>query len=115
MFKSTPNPSDTSSVYSIDPRVADEASSHYSPGPNVSSKHAPLAASDDHRPDPRNLEDALVNVCSILQSAAATAYDHANNQSVSNRKVAMSLVHLIELAQQRIDSVLDAQAFSVRG
>src|SRR5450830_325398 len=58
-------------------------------------------------------EDVLVNVYSILQSAAATAYEHADNQTGSNRKVAMGVVHLIELAQLRMDSVLDGQTVGV--
>ncbi|WP_338525246.1 hypothetical protein NUH87_06285 [Pseudomonas batumici] len=60
-------------------------------------------------PDPRHQEGTLVNVYSILQSAAATAYEHADNQTGSNRKVAMGVVHLIELAQLKMDSVLDEQ------
>jgi len=56
---------------------------------------------------------ALANIYSILQSAAATAYEHADNQTGSNRKVAMGVVHLIELAQLRMDSVLDGQPLCV--
>ncbi|WP_371319305.1 DUF6124 family protein [Pseudomonas gingeri] len=41
------------------------------------------------------------------QADAATAYEHANNQIGSNRKMAMGVVHLIELAQLKMDSVLD--------
>ncbi|NWA29206.1 hypothetical protein HX866_30400 [Pseudomonas gingeri] len=108
MFKATPNPSATSCAVSIDPWVVDEASSHYKTGPNAASKPASFTAPGDHRPEPRNTEDALVDVSSILQSAAATAYEHANNQSVSNRKMVMSVVYLIELAQLRVNSVLDA-------
>ncbi|WP_248805421.1 DUF6124 family protein [Pseudomonas sp. MWU13-2100] len=65
--------------------------------------------------EPKNQEDTLVNVYSILQSAAATAYENADNQTGSNRKVAMGVVHLIELAQLKMDSVLDGQAVSVNG
>ncbi len=58
-------------------------------------------------PEPGSWEEALVNAYSLLQSAAATAYENADNQSGSNRKVAMGVVHLIEMAQLWMDSVLD--------
>jgi len=106
MFKPTPNPPATPNVETIDPRVADRALSHYNLGPGAGSKpvlHGRL-------PDPRHQEETLVNVYSILQSAAATAYENADNQTGSNRKVAMGVVHLIELAQLKMDSVLDEQA-----
>ncbi|NWB32072.1 hypothetical protein HX886_34680 [Pseudomonas gingeri] len=64
---------------------------------------------------PRDRETILLDVYSILQSAAATAYENADNQTGTNRKVAMGVVHLIELAQQKIDSVLDMQEARVRG
>ncbi|MFC3943293.1 DUF6124 family protein [Pseudomonas gingeri] len=66
-------------------------------------------------PLPRDRETILLDVYSILQSAAATAYENADNQTGTNRKVAMGVVHLIELAQQKIDSVLDMQEARVRG
>ncbi|NWE47545.1 DUF6124 family protein [Pseudomonas gingeri] len=58
-------------------------------------------------------EDALVNAYSLLQSAAATAYENADNQTGANRKVAMGVVHLIEMAQVWIDAVLDKQPASI--
>ncbi|WP_248767450.1 hypothetical protein [Pseudomonas sp. MWU12-2345] len=115
MFKVTPNPPVILNVETIDPRAADRALSHYNLGPDAGSKPAPNAALHDHLPAPRHQEDALVNVYSILQSAAATAYEHADNQTGSNRKVAMGVVHLIELAQLKMDSVLDGQSISVGG
>ncbi|NWB99587.1 hypothetical protein HX882_27255 [Pseudomonas gingeri] len=111
MFKITPNPPATPNVESIDPRIVDRALSHYNLGPDAGSKPAPAIV----RHDPLNQEDALVNVYSILKSAAATAYENADNQTGSNRQVAMGVVHLIELAQLRMDSVLDRQAVSVNG
>ncbi|CAD5201119.1 DUF6124 family protein [Pseudomonas sp. FEN] len=110
MFKVTPNPPATPDVESIDPRAADRALSHYNLGPDASSKSAQNTVLHGHLPAPRHQEDALVNVYSILQSAAATAYENADNQTGSNRKVAMGVVHLIELAQLKMDSVLDGQA-----
>ncbi len=112
MFKVTPNPPATSSIETIDPSIVDRALSHYNLGPDAGSKPTPNPMLHGHLPDPRNQEDVLVNVYSILQSAAATAYEHADNQTGSNRKVAMGVVHLIELAQLKMDSVLDGQAIN---
>jgi len=115
MFKITPNPPATPNVETIDPRIADRALSHYNLGPNAGSKPASNTMLHSLLPDPRDQEDVLVNVYSILQSAAATAYEHADNQTGSNRKVAMGVVHLIELAQLRMDSVLDGQTVGIGG
>ncbi|MGY2251121.1 DUF6124 family protein [Pseudomonas gingeri] len=52
----------------------------------------------DRLPEPQSREDALVTLYSILQSAAATAYENADNQTGLNRKVAMGVVRLIEMA-----------------
>jgi len=112
MFKVTPNPPAIPNVETIDPRIADRALSHYNLGPSAGSKPAPVTTLHDHLHEPRHQEDALANVYSIMQSAAATAYEHADNQTGSNRKVAMGVVHLIELAQLRMDSVLNEHAVS---
>ncbi|NWD71472.1 hypothetical protein HX870_28110 [Pseudomonas gingeri] len=112
MFKVTPNPPATSSIETIDPRIVDRALSHYNLGPDAGSKPTPNPVRHGYLPDPRSQEDVLVNVYSILQSAAATAYEHADNQTGSNRKLAMGVVHLIELAQIKMDSVLDGQAIN---
>ncbi|NWE45310.1 hypothetical protein HX863_05445 [Pseudomonas gingeri] len=61
---------------------------------------------------PRDRETILLDVYSILQSAAATAYENADNQTGPNCKVAMGVVHLIELAQLRMDTVLNEQIVS---
>ncbi|MFC3943752.1 DUF6124 family protein [Pseudomonas gingeri] len=55
----------------------------------------------------------MVNAYSLLQSAAATAYENADNQTGANRKVAMGVVHLIEMAQVWIDAVLDKRPASI--
>ncbi|NWD74494.1 hypothetical protein HX890_10280 [Pseudomonas gingeri] len=60
-------------------------------------------------------EDALVKAYSILQSASATAYEHADNQTSENRKVAMGVVHLIDLALLWVDSVLEKPPAHVSG
>jgi len=115
MFKVTPNPPATPNVETIDPRIAYRALSHYNLGPDAGSKLASSTVLHGLLPDPSHQEDVLVNVYSILQSAAATAYEHADNQTGSNRKVAMGVVHLIELAQLRMDSVLDRQTVGISG
>ncbi|QXI26464.1 DUF6124 family protein [Pseudomonas vanderleydeniana] len=102
MFKITPNPPVSSHTETVAPHVADRALSHYDLGPLR-----------NRLPEPKSQEDALVIVYSILQSAAATAYENADSQTGSNRKVAMGVVHLIEMAQMWMDSVLDKPAASV--
>ena len=80
--------------------------------------HYGLPLSDDPlRPHPTfspaltasslSVEDKLVNALSILQSAAATAYESADQLDGAKRKLAMGTVHLIELAQSWVDSVID--------
>ncbi len=101
MFKITPNPPASSHAETVAPHIADRALSHYDLGPLRNSP-----------PESRHQEDALVTVYSILQSAAATAYENADNQTGSNRKVAMGVVHLIEMAQMWVDSVLDKSALT---
>ncbi|WP_273820443.1 DUF6124 family protein [Pseudomonas asplenii] len=109
MFKPTPNPPASAN---IDSRIADWALSHYNLGPDAGPNPLPSPAATRPRnsPTPESQEDALVDIHSILQSAAATAYEHADNQTGSNRKLAMGIVHLIELAQLRMDSVLEKQS-----
>ncbi|RBH57185.1 hypothetical protein C3F00_012475 [Pseudomonas sp. MWU13-2860] len=68
-----------------------------------------MAGTQGKPPVPQSREEALVNASSILDSAAATAYENADNLSGANRKVAMGVVHLIELAQRQVDSVIDEQ------
>jgi len=113
MFKVTPNPPATSNTCTIDPRIADRALSHYNLGPQACSIPSPVTTLHDHPPASTDQEDALATVYSILQSAAATAYENADNLTGSNRKVAMGVVHLIELAQLKMDAVLDALPVNV--
>ncbi|WP_419735701.1 DUF6124 family protein [Pseudomonas sp. COR18] len=116
MFKATPNPPARSDAGAIDPSIADRALSHYDLGPEATPKPASAfvvstaAAPPGQPPLPLGQEEALLDLHSILQSAAATAYEHADNQTGTNRKVAMGVVHLIELAQLRMDSMLEQQA-----
>ena len=115
MFKITPNPPPSSHAGGINPRVADRALSHYNLEPGAGSKSSTAEVATKRLPESENQEEALVDVYSILQSAAATAYENADNQTGSNRKVAMDVVHLIELAQLRMDSMLEKQAVNTRG
>ncbi|WP_256262634.1 DUF6124 family protein [Pseudomonas gingeri] len=115
MFKVTPNPPASPNAVNIDSRIADLALSHYDLGPKARQKPTPVTVLLEDLPLPRDRETILLDVYSILQSAAATAYENADNQTGTNRKVAMGVVHLIELAQQKIDSVLDMQEARVRG
>ncbi|KIH85263.1 DUF6124 family protein [Pseudomonas batumici] len=109
MFKITPDPSATSSAETIDPQAADRAFAHYDLGPH----HRPKSPRAYPMPPSKSREEALVNAYSVLQSAAATAYEHADNQTGSSRQVAMGIVHLIELARRWVDSVLDEQPDAV--
>ncbi|NWA01922.1 DUF6124 family protein [Pseudomonas gingeri] len=56
-----------------------------------------------------NTEDILNNLDSILRSAAATAYESADQLSGTPRQLAMASVHLIELAQSQVDGLLAQQ------
>jgi len=115
MFKITPNPPVLSSTETIDPEAADRAFAHYNLTPGTNAKPVRATSMRDLLPEAQSQEDALVNAYSILQSAAATAYENADNQTGTNRKVAMGVVHLIELAQLWMDSVLDKRMANVSG
>ncbi|WP_026145226.1 DUF6124 family protein [Pseudomonas asplenii] len=114
MFKATPNPPAKSKAANIDSRIADRALAHHNLGPEASADPTPMPAAVTPRGSSVLLdqEGALVDIHSILQSAAATAYENADNQTGPNRKVAMGVVHLIELAQLRMDQVLNGPAVS---
>ncbi|WP_419735667.1 DUF6124 family protein [Pseudomonas sp. COR18] len=116
MFKVTPNPPAKSNAASIDSRVADRALAHHNLGPNAGSTPTPLPPAPAVTPpcvcSSVHQEEALADIHSILQSAAATAYENADNQTGTNRQLAMGVVHLIELAQLRMDTVLSRQAVS---
>ena len=78
-----------------------------------SPKRPGIAGPQSKPPAPQNREEALVNASSILDSAAATAYENADNLTGANRKVAMGVVHLIELAQRQVDSVIEDQSAGI--
>jgi len=114
MFKVTPNPPAAPNPHGIDPRIVDRALSHYNLGPKTESNPIRVVPPSTHLTDPATQEDALINAHSILQSASATAYENADNQTGENRKVAMGVVHLIELAQLWLNSALDKQPANTR-
>jgi len=52
-------------------------------------------------------EDALVHACDLLRCAAATAQESASQLDGSNRDLAFSVVHMIDLAKVMLDRSLD--------
>ncbi|WP_416769621.1 DUF6124 family protein [Pseudomonas sp. RHF3.3-3] len=101
MFKVTPNPPNK-----IDPEAADRALTHYlSPKHN----HVERPGSDTSEAVNQNREDLLVTIHSIMDSAAATAYENADNLTGPHRKVAMGVVHLIELAQRMLNVLIEKE------
>lgn len=52
-------------------------------------------------------EEALVHACDLLRCAAATAHESANRLQGSNRDLAFSVVHMIDLVKVMIDRSLD--------
>lgn len=105
MYKVTPNPPLSLDIETIDPKAADRALSHYLPQESPP-KRSSIAAKRDAF---QSCEETLVNTSSILDSAAATAYENADNLTGPHRKVAMGVVHLIELAQRQVDSLLEEE------
>ncbi|MPQ68759.1 MULTISPECIES: hypothetical protein [unclassified Pseudomonas] len=107
MFKVTPNPPASSGMETIDPQAVDRALAHYIQPEGHAPRPPSSIAPHKHPVTSQSREDALVNASSILDSAAATAYENADNLTGANRKVAMGIVHLIELAQRQVDSVIE--------
>ncbi|CAD5202473.1 DUF6124 family protein [Pseudomonas sp. FEN] len=98
MFKITPNPP-TEDLSSLASQIAIErAFAHYElPQDNVSRR----------RREQLTTEDVLTQIDEILQSASATAYECADNLLGSNRKLALGVVHLVDLALSRMDNLLE--------
>jgi len=107
MFKVTPNPPVSPHVETIDPQIVDRALAYYNLPQGTSSKRCGAHSIRKNNAEPQSREDILVDASAILESAAATAYEHADNLTGPDRKVAMGVVRLIELAQGRVDSVLE--------
>lgn len=51
-------------------------------------------------------EEALVHACELLRSAAATAYESANGTYGNSRDLALSVVHLIDMAKVMVERSL---------
>ncbi|MEJ5057822.1 MULTISPECIES: DUF6124 family protein [unclassified Pseudomonas] len=52
-------------------------------------------------------EEALVHASDLLRCAAATAYESANHLQGSNRDLAFSAVHMIDMAKAMVDRSLE--------
>lgn len=74
-------------------------------------KNTPSALSAPHRlfsmrPD-ISAEDALSHASELLRCATSTAYEAADNLYGAQRDHAMSVMHLVEMAQAMVDGLLD--------
>ncbi|WP_273824119.1 DUF6124 family protein [Pseudomonas asplenii] len=100
MFKITPNPPAEDLSSPAGQRAVDRAFAYYelSSLTRRRSRREPLAA-----------EDTLAQIHEILQSASATAYECADHLQGTTRKLALAVVHLVDLAQVRVDELLDAK------
>ena len=52
-------------------------------------------------------EEALIHASDLLRCAAATAYESGNNIQGSNRQLAFSTVHMIDMARALVDRSLE--------
>ncbi|VVO42023.1 hypothetical protein PS833_05943 [Pseudomonas fluorescens] len=52
-------------------------------------------------------EEALVHASDLLRCAAATAYESGNNLQGTNRHLAFSTVHMIDMARALVDRSLE--------
>ncbi|WP_248794766.1 DUF6124 family protein [Pseudomonas sp. MWU13-2105] len=101
MFKITPNPPVAEDLASPAFRLAAErAFAHY---------ELPPTRIRPQKNQTRNIEETLLHIYEILQSASATAYESADNLQGSQRKLALGAVHLIDMAQQEMDGLLEEQ------
>ena len=53
-------------------------------------------------------EEALVHASDLLRCAAATAYESGNNIQGTNRQLAFSTVHMIDMARALVDRSLES-------
>lgn len=54
------------------------------------------------------VEEALNHACELLRCAAATAYESADALKGSQRDLALSVVHMVNMARSMVDRSLDA-------
>ncbi|WP_191487857.1 DUF6124 family protein [Pseudomonas sp. FEN] len=100
MFKITPNPPVDHLAPPAFQLAAERAFAHYA---------LPPADSRSSPNRPHGWEETLVHIYEILQCASVNAYECADNLQGSNRKLALGAVHLIDMAQQHLDSLLDKE------
>lgn len=55
-------------------------------------------------------EDALNHACEILECASVTAYEAADGLLGQQRKLALAVVHLLEMAHTLVDAALSRQS-----
>ena len=60
-------------------------------------------------------EEALVHASDLLRSAAATAYESANNHQGNHRDLAFSVVYLIDMAKAMVERSLQVPAAHANG
>ncbi|NWA23490.1 hypothetical protein HX866_01160 [Pseudomonas gingeri] len=105
MFKITPNPPCAEDLNSPAFKLAAErALAHYELLPSQNRPRKTPA---------RSTEDTLVHIYELLQCASATAYESADNLQGPQRKLALGAVHLIDMAQQEMDELLDGQSVAI--
>lgn len=90
--------------------VAERAFAHYGLGGGGDPLKSGCLPELSRRSISLSAEEKLVAASSVLQSAAATAYESADQLDGASRKLAMGAVHLIELAQAWVDLVLEEVA-----
>ncbi|EJL05696.1 MULTISPECIES: DUF6124 family protein [Pseudomonas] len=103
--KNQPNPPSDGAYQSFQDCPAAQRALDYYLKPSVSD------APTEHRffDVNRNIsaEEALVHACDLLRCAAATAHESANQLNGSNRDLAFSVVHMIDLVKVMLDRSLD--------
>jgi hypothetical protein len=56
--------------------------------------------------EPADLESSLLRASELLKCASATAYENGDNLTGSNRDLAFSVMHLVEMARAMVDRSL---------
>src|SRR5450830_979959 len=89
MFKVTPNPPVSLCLETIDPHIVDRALAHYNLPPGAGSKRCGAHSTRKINAEPESREEILVDASSILESASATAYEHADNLTGPGHNIAL--------------------------
>jgi hypothetical protein len=56
-------------------------------------------------------EEAMIQASDLLRCAAATAYSAADNLRGTSRDLALSVMHMVDLAKALVDKSLESQRF----